>query len=89
MKKTALALVGVILLLAGGLARADSLEEETRRQPGSSSLHDDSDAMRGTAPQERTNSLDNGSIELRSRAPAGTDSLDDGAMDGGDDEDSD
>jgi hypothetical protein len=85
--KTALALLGALFLLANGVARADSLEEQTRHSPGSSSLHDDSDTMRGASPQQPTNSLDNGSIELRSRAPAGSDSLDNGAMDGSDDND--
>ena len=92
--KIALALLAAVVLLAGGRARAQSLEEQTRRPSGSSSLGDDSDSMRGGAPGAGTDSLDNGSIrdhgsmEMRGRAPdqAGDDGLDDGAVNDGDDD---
>ena len=78
--------------LVGGQAAAQSLEEQTRRPPGTSSLHDDSERLRGkTADQAGTNSLDDDSRQLRGRTADqdGTNSLDDGALDGSDDDDDD
>ena len=74
---------------AVGVTAAQSLEEETRRPPGTSSLHDDSERMRGDAGEPATNSLDNDSMELRGHTPDqdGTNSLDDGSLDGGDNDD--
>jgi hypothetical protein len=87
---TAVALVGC--LTAPGVALGQSLEEQTRRPPGTSSLDDDSDRMRDAGPSTpTTNSLDDDSRDLRGRTADQnpTDSLDDGSLDGGDGDDSD
>ena len=82
-----------VLGLATGLVRpvaagAQSLEEQTRRPPGSSSLGDDSDRMRDAGPAApTTDSLDDDSQDLRGRTADQqnpTNSLDDGSLDGGD-----
>lgn len=74
----------LILPLAAG---AQSLEEQTRRPPGSSSLSDDSDRMRDAGPAAPTSdSLDDDSQDMRGRTAdqSPTNSLDDGSLDGGD-----
>ena len=89
--RAAITAVALLLLLAGPVG-AQSLEEETRRPPGTSSLQDDSDRLRGSGPdQPVTDSLDDDSMELRGRTPDQdpTNSLDDGSLDGGDRPDSD
>jgi hypothetical protein len=70
----------------GANGRAQSLEEQTRRPPGTSSLDDDSERLRhgdclGDA-DTGTDSLDDDSMDL-SRSPADanhTSSLDDGSL---------
>jgi hypothetical protein len=78
----------IVLSLPGaGPAAAQSLEEQTRRPPGTNSLDNDSMDLRGrTADQGGTNSLDNDSMDLRGRTADqdGTNSLDDGSLQGGD-----
>jgi len=87
--RVAITAVALLLMLAGPVG-AQSLEEETRRPPGTSSLQDDSDRLRG-AGQPVTDSPDDDSMELRGRTPDQdpTNSLDDGSLDGGDRPDSD
>jgi hypothetical protein len=84
----ALALVVVV----AGTGRAQSLEEQTRRPRGSNTLHDDSqrNSANGNITPPPTDSLDNDSMRNRGRSPDedGTNSLDDGSMDGGDGPDS-
>lgn len=67
-------------------AAPQSLEEETRRPPGTNSLDDDSDRLRGADGTPPTDSLDDDSRDLRGRTPDqdGTNSLDDGSLQGGD-----
>lgn len=87
-------LVAAFVLVAA-LARpatvpAQSLEEQTRRPPGTSSLDDDSERMRDAGPaQPTTDSLDDDSETLRGRTADQnpTNSLDDGSLDGGNDAD--
>lgn len=85
-------LVLVFSMFGVGSVAAQSLEEETRSAPGTNSLTDDSDRLRGndggSAP---TDSLDNDSMDLRGRSPDqdGTNSLDDGSLQGGDSADPD
>ena len=84
------AIIAAAVLLTAGTVHAESLEDETRQPPGSSSLHDDSDTMRGHVEHPTTNTLDNDSMERRGRTADqdGTNSLDNGSMDnGGDDDD--
>lgn len=84
--RVAITAVALLLLLTGQVG-AQSLEEETRRPPGTSSLQDDSDRLRDSGPdQPVTDSLDDDSMELRGRTPDQdpTNSLDDGSLDGGD-----
>ena len=82
------AIVAVALLvLVADKAGGQSLEEQTRRPPGTSTLDDDSERLKGRDPGEvATDSLDNDSMELRGRTADqdGTDSLDDGSLQGGD-----
>jgi hypothetical protein len=86
------AMIVAVLTAAAGPVAAQSLEEQTRRPPGTNSLQDDSDRLRqqndDAAP---TDSLDDDSQELRGRTPDqdGTNSLDDGSMQGGDGADAD
>ena len=76
-------------LALGGLpatSRAQSLEEQTRRPPGTSSLNDDSERLRGPGSDAaHTDSLDDDSQDERGRTDDqdGTNSLDDGSMQGG------
>ena len=61
--RVAVAAVALATVIAGN-ARAQSLEEQMRRPPGTNSLDDDSQHLRGrTADQDGTNSLDNGSMD--------------------------
>ena len=54
----------VLSLLGVGPAAAQSLEEQTRRPPGTNSLDNDSMDLRGrTADQDGTNCLDDGSLQ--------------------------
>jgi hypothetical protein len=81
----------VIVVATIGNGHAQSLEEQTRRPPGTSSLDDDSQHLRdGDAGDAVTddavpNTLDNDSMDLRGRTAdqAGTNSLDDGSLEGG------
>jgi len=78
---------GTLLVLLAGTAGAQSLEEETRRPPGTNSLDDDSERLKGSdADASGTDSLDDDSMELRGRTADqdGTNSLDDGSLQGGD-----
>lgn len=79
--------VGIALVLASaGSLRAESLEEETRRPPGESSLTDDSDRLRDAGPAlPTTDDQDDDSQDLRGRTADQnpTNSLDDGSLDGG------
>jgi hypothetical protein len=77
---TAVALTTIV----AGSTRAQSLEEQTRRPPGWSSLDDDSQRLKGDADQG-TNSLDDDSQRLHDRTADqdGTNSVDTGALDGG------
>jgi CubicO group peptidase (beta-lactamase class C family) len=79
-----------IVEASGGATSAQSLEEQTRRPRGTDSLHDDSERLRGDAPAG-TDSLDDDSMQLRGRTADqdGTNSLDDGSLDGGDRPDND
>ena len=81
--RIAVAAMVLVFCVAGG-ATAQSLEEQTRRMPGTNSLHDDSDRLRGNA-EPGTDSLDDDSQRLRGRTADqdGTDTLDDGSMDDG------
>lgn len=82
-----IALAIVLSLLGVGPATAQSLEEQTRRPPGTNSLDNDSMDRRGrTADQDGSNSLDNDSMNLRGRTADqdGTNSLDNGSLQGGD-----
>jgi hypothetical protein len=75
-----------LLVLVAGTVGAESLEEETRRPPGASSLSDDSERLRGNPPDDAdSDTQDNDSMELRGRTADqdGTNSLDDGSLDGG------
>ena len=85
--RVAISAVALLVLLTGQVG-AQSLEEETRRPPGTSSLDDDSDRLRGAGPAEPgTDSLDDDSMELRGRTrdqEEPTDSLDSGSLRGGD-----
>jgi hypothetical protein len=69
--------------VVAGSTRAQSLEEQTRRPRGESSLDDDSERLKGPANQG-TNSLDDDSQRLHDRTDAehDTNSLDNGALDG-------
>ena len=86
-----IALVVALSMLGVGLAPAQSLEEQTRRPPGTSSLTDDSDRMRGNDTAPSTDSLDDDSRNLRGETAdqGGTNSLDDGSLQGGDNADPD
>ena len=79
----ALALVVVV----AGTGSAQSLEERTRRPPGTNTLNDDSELERrnGNIEPPPTDTLDNDSMNLRGRTADqdGTNSLDDGSMQGG------
>lgn len=83
-----LAIAVVTILVAGNRSgRSQSLEEQTRRPPGTSSLDDDSEHLRhGDATRDTgTDSLDDDSMDLRG-GPADanhTNSLDDGSLEGG------
>lgn len=89
--RRALVCVGVLGWLgATTVARAQSLEEQTRRPPGSSSLADDSERMRDAGEaRPTTDSQDDDSRDLRGRTADQdpTNSLDDGALDDGNDGD--
>jgi hypothetical protein len=80
------------VVVVAGTGRAQSLEEQTRRPLGTNTLDDDSQRMNDdvniTPPP--TDSLDNDSMRNRGRSPDedGTNSLDDGSMDGGNGPDS-
>ena len=83
--------VVALLVLCAGTVGAQSLEEETRRPPGTNSLSNDSERLKGSAPASDSDTQDNDSMDLRGR-PAdqdGTNSLDDGSLDGGDAPDAD
>ena len=81
----------VIVVAVVGDGRAQSLEEQTRRPPGTSSLDDDSQRLRDGDSEDvgtddgATDSLDDDSMDLRGRTAdqAGTNSLDDGSLQGG------
>lgn len=84
--RVTIAAVALVVLLSGQVG-AQSLEEETRPPPGTSSLTDDSDSLRGSGRDEpATDSLDDDSMDLRGRTAdqAPTNNLDDGSLDGGD-----
>ncbi len=73
--------------LVGVPAGAQSLEEQTRRPPGTNSLDDDSQHLRDAVqPEPHSDSQDDDSMRLRGRTADqdGTNSLDDGVLDGGD-----
>lgn len=80
--------LGLALLLApAGSVRAESLEEETRRPPGGSSLTDDSERLRDAGPaQPTTDGQDDDSQDERGRTADQnpTNGLDDGSLEGGD-----
>jgi hypothetical protein len=80
-----------VILAVTGTGRAESLEEQTRRPLGTNSLNDDSEHLNGNVAPPPTDSLDNDSMNLRGRTADqdGTNSLDDGSMDSGNDPDSD
>ena len=82
--RRAAAAVALTMVIAG-TAAAQSLEEQTRRQPGTNSLGDDSQRLQGDADRG-TDSLDDDSQRLRGRTADqdGTNSLDNGSMNGGD-----
>jgi hypothetical protein len=80
------------VVVVAGTGRAQSLEEQTRRPRGTNTLDDDSQRMNddGNITPPPTDSLDNDSMRNRGRSPDedGTNSLDDGSMDGGNGPDS-
>ncbi len=79
--------VAIVLSMLGvSPAASQSLEEQTRRPPGTDSLTDDSDRMRGGDDQATPpDSVDDDSMDLRGRTADqdGTNSLDDGSLQGG------
>ena len=74
-----------VAIAVGGAAHAQSLEERTRREPGTNSLDNDSQRLQGDADRG-TDSVDDDSQRLRGRTADqdGTNSLDNGSMDGND-----
>ena len=79
-----------LAMVIAGTANAQSLEEQMRRPPGTNSLDDDSQRLQGDAGRG-TDSLDDDSQRRRGRTADqdGTNSLDDGSMNGDDANDND
>ena len=84
MRTVLAALLAAATFAVGGIALADSLEEETLAPPGTNSLDDDSERLKGPSREFTTDSLDDDSDDLRGDSDdEGSDSLDDGDPTGG------